>query len=192
MAGACSTNREVTRPDPVEITDELLAKSVLTVGDLPSGWTAVPAPVPFATELLPEDECDDPLAAVEPAHEAAATFALGGVTFTNQIVHLANGQAYDELVFDMAEDCAELVLDDETAVRTGAFDFGALTANSLAVKVEVERPSGPIEERDFVVLRRGNLVSILRAVGPRPIDTDVFDTAARRALNRLAALDEAT
>ena len=85
-----------------------------------------------------------------------------------------------------------VVADEDISVRTAALDFGVLSDDTLALKFELELPNGPIEERDLIIMREGDLVSIVRLNGPRPSDKELLDSVVRVAIGRLGRLAEAT
>ena len=103
------------------------------------------------------------------------------------------GGAVDSLYRDVAEDCEEVVVpSDEISMRTTELDFGVLSDDTLALKFELELPSGAIEERDLIIMREGNLVSLVRLTGPRPSNKELLDAVVRVALGRLGRLADDT
>ena len=59
-------------------------------------------------------------------------------------------------------------------------------------RFEVEPDSGPITERDLILLRQGDLVHLIRLTGPRPSDKALLDGAVRNAIGRLGLLHDDT
>lgn len=193
VGGACSTNREVTRPEPVPVTEERVAGALLTIEDLPDTFTAAADGTPIDAEIVPEHECDDAIADLEPKEVATADFTGSGARLTSTVAWFPDaGEAVDQLFRDLAEDCEQVVATDGTSVRAGALDYGVLSDDTLALKFEIEPTSGPIEERDVIVIREDDLVSIVRLTGPRPSDKGLLDSAVRVAIGRLALLAEET
>ena len=72
-----------------------------------------------------------------------------------------------------------VVADQDLSLRTAALDFGVLSDDTLALKVEAELADGTIEERDLILIRDGDLVSVVRLIGPRPSDKELFDSVVR-------------
>lgn len=191
---ACSTDREVTRPDPEPVTTERLERALITVDDLPSGFTEAPAETTIATELLPEHECDDRLADLEPEDSASADFVGSGVRLSSTVAWFPGaGAAVEQLLRDIAADCRSVVAsDDGLSIRTGPLNFGVLSDDTLPLRVELEPASGPIEERDLIMRREGDLVHFIRMTGPRPSDTALLDSVTRIAIGRLGFLRDET
>lgn len=196
VVGACSTNREVTSPEPVEVTPERLTEALLTVDDLPEGVTSVDGDgTPLEAELLPEHVCDDSLADLQPEETVSADFVASGALLTSTVAWFpGSGSNAEQVVRDLVDECEAVVSpEDELAIRARALDYGVLSDDTLALQVEVEPVGGPIEERDLILLRDGDFVSVIRLVGPRPSDKVLLDTAVRPALRKLSRLhDDAT
>lgn len=191
---ACSTDREITEPEPEPVTEELLSDALITADDLPSGFTEAEADTTIATEIVPEHECDDRLADLEPEEAVSSDFAGSGVTLSSSVAYFPGaGAAVEQVIRDIAADCGAVVVADEgLAIRTGPLDFGVLSDDSLPIRVEVEPNSGPIEERDLVMLRQGDLVHFIRLTGPRPSDKSLLDTVVREAIGRLGRAHQLT
>jgi len=191
---ACATDRKVTRPAPVEVTAERVAEALVTEADLPEGYAAVDDDAAFGREVLPEHACDDALAELTPEVEVGQTFRRGEVTVTHVIGWFpGQGPQAEAVLADVGGACAGVVATDTgVAIRAGRLDFGVLSDDVLPIAVEVEAPGAAIEERDLVVVRRGDLVSVLRVSGPRPSDKVLIDGAVRAGLGRLGLLHEDT
>jgi hypothetical protein len=192
---ACSTDREVTRPEPEPVTTERLTDALLTVDDLPDGFTEAASETTISTEVVPEHDCDDRLAELEPEDAVSADFAGSGRTLSSTVAYFPGaGGAVEQLLRDIASDCAAVVVSDQgLAIRTGALRFGVLSDDTLPIRVEVEPSSGPIEERDVILMREGDLVHVIRLTGPRPSDKGLLDSVVRVAIGRLGFLyDETT
>ena len=190
LGGACSTNREVTRPDPVPVTEERLAGALLTAEDLPGGYQAAPTSTAVATEVVPEHECDDALGDLDPREQAAADFSNGTSRLSMSVAwYPGGGSAVERLHRDVRERCEAVVASDEgVSLRTGPLDFGVLSDDTLPIQFEVEPTSGPIEERDLILIRDGDLIATLRLTGPRPSDKELLDSIVRIAIGRLGGL----
>ncbi|MGH9274240.1 MAG: hypothetical protein ACRDZU_06305 [Acidimicrobiales bacterium] len=189
--GGCRTDRELTKPDPIPVTEEVLAAAQLTAEDLPAGFTAVDGPgTPISSEVLPEHECDDALKDLKPEESASTDFTGNGVALTDTMVWFpGQGGAVEQLFRDVAALCSSVVVADAgLAIRTNALDFGVLSDDTLAIRVEVEPDTGPITERDVVIMRQGDLLHVLRTTGPRPSDKSLLDGAVRIAIGRLGLL----
>lgn len=193
---ACSTNRDVTEPPPEKVTDKLLAASVLTADDLGDGFTTSKAKAPINTELLDGTKCDDALTKVAPKADASASFQNGdGTVVTNQIAYLPGGGAgnLDSVINDIYDDCSKVVIEAKgESIRTLPLHFGALTDDTKAMKLEIETDDAPIQEHDYILIRRGDLVSVVRVEGTRPLDTQVTDRAVRQAIGNLSTLHNET
>lgn len=195
VLGACRTDRELTEPEPVAVTEQRLADTLLTVDDLPSGFTATEgAGTPIDKDVLPEHACDDAIADLDPKESASIDFTGNGVTLTDTAAWFpGQGGAVEELYRDVADKCEQVVVADQgLAVRSGPLNFGVLSDNTLPIRFEVEPTTGPIEERDLIVMRQGDLVHLIRLTGPRPSDKSLLDTAVRVAIGRLGGLYEDT
>jgi hypothetical protein len=191
---ACSTDREVTRPEPEPVTTERLTDALITIDDLPGSFTAAEDETTIATELVPEHDCDDRLGELAPEDAVSADFAGGGASLSSTVAWFPGaGGAVEQLLRDVAADCASVVVPDEDlAIRTGGLDFGVLSDDTLALRVEVEGSSGPIQERDLILRREGDLVHIIRLTGPRPSDKGLLDSVTRLAIGRLGFLRDET
>lgn len=195
VLGACRTDRELTEPEPVPVTEERLQGTLLTVEDLPEGFTAKPGPgTPIGTEVLEEHECDDALADLEPKLEVSTDFTANGLELIDTTAWFPGGGATVEQVFrDVAARCAAVVATDaDVSVRAGGLDFGVLSNDTLAIRFEVEPRTGPITERDLILRREGDLVHVIRLSGPRPSDKALLDTAVRATIGRLGLLYQDT
>jgi hypothetical protein len=196
VASGCNTDREVTQPEPLPVTEKRLTSALLTEEDVPDTFAPVAEPTPVNAELIPEHECDDAIANLDPEESASVDFSSGTVLLSNSVSWFPGGGAAVEDVFrDIAEDCEAVVADDEgVAIRTGPLDFGALSDDTLALQIEIEPTTGTgaIEERDVIVMRDGDLVSIIRLTGPRPSDKELLDSVVRTALGNLGLLADET
>jgi hypothetical protein len=67
-----------------------------------------------------------------------------------------------------------------------------LSDNTLAIQIEIEPTTGSIKERDIIVMRSGDLLSVIRLDGSRPSDKVLLDTVVRLALGRLGLLADET
>lgn len=195
LVGACATDREVTRPEPEPVTQERVAEALLTAEDLPDGYTAVEGDAtPLATEVVPEHECDDRLAELEPAQSASRDFTGAGTTLTHAVGWFPGaGADVEQLLRDVAAACNQVVVTDQgLSIRATGLDFGVLTDDTLAIRFEIEPRTGPIEERDVILRREGDLVSIVRMSGRRPSNKRTLDTAVRVAIGYLGRLYDDT
>lgn len=193
--GACSTDRVVTRPDPVPVTEERLTEALIDDGDLPDGYEVVDGPgTPISAEILPEHGCDDALADLEPQEAASRDFTGPDTRVTHTVAWFpGQGGAVEQLFRDVANDCDSVVVAEEgLSIRTGRLDFGVLTDRTLPIRFELEPDVGPIEERDVVIRRAGDLVSVITLVGPRPSDKALLDGAVRVAIGYLGLLHDDT
>lgn len=190
LAGGCSTDREVTEPEPVPVTEERLTAALITEDDLPDTYAAAAEGTAVSAELIPEHECDDAIKDLEPEEVATADFTTSTTLLTNTIAWFpGGGGTVDTLFRNVAEDCAEVVVaDEDLALRTAALDFGVLSDDTLALKIEAELANGTIEERDLILIREGDLVSLVRLTGPRPSDKELLDSVVRVAIGNLGQL----
>lgn len=192
VVGACSTDREITKPAPEPVTAENLAATLLTTADLPDGFTQKEgAGAPISTEIVPEHECDDAIKDMKPELAASRDFSGNGVELTDIAAWFpGQGQAAEQVYRNLASACAAVVApNDGLSIRTGALDFGVLSRRTLAIRIEVEPTTGPIRERALVVMRQGDLLHVIRLIGPRPSDKQLLDTAVRATIGRLGLLD---
>jgi hypothetical protein len=194
VAGACRTDREVTRPEPVPVTAERVEAALLTADDLPASFTAADDATPIDTEVVPEHECDDAIADLDPKESASADFTSSDMRLTSTVAWFpGGGGAVDNLYRTVAAACAEAVVpEDGLSVRARGLDFGVLSDDTLALEFEVEPASGAIQERDLIIMREGDLLSIVRLTGPRPSDKVLLDAVVRVAIGRLGFLAQET
>jgi hypothetical protein len=194
FAGGCSTDREVTEPEPLPVTEKRLTAALITEDDLPDTYTEAPEGTPVTAEIIPEHECDDAIQDLEPEEVASADFTTPTTVLTNTIAWFpGRGGDVEQLIRDIAEDCeAVVVAEQELALRTAALDFGVLSDDTLALKVEAELADGTIEERDVILIREGDLVSLVRLTGPRPSDKELLDSVVRVAIGNLGLLADDT
>jgi hypothetical protein len=194
FASGCNTGREVTEPEPLPVTEKRLASALLTEEDVPATFAPAAESTPINAELLPEHECDDAIKELEPKEAASVDFASDTQLLSNTVAWFpGGGSSVEELFRDIAEDCESVVADEEgLSIRTGPLSFGALSDDTLALQIEVEPTSGPIEERDVILMREGDLVSVIRLTGPRPSDKDLLDSVTRVALGNLGLLADET
>ncbi len=194
LTGACSTDRELTVPEPEPVTQERVAAALLTIEDLPDAFTAVDDGTPVDADLVPEHECDDAIADLAPEVAATADFTGAGARLTSTVAHFPGaGDAVDQLYRNVAASCAQVVITAaDLSLRTRGLDFGVLSDDTLALQLELEPITGPIEERDLIVMREGDLISLVRLNGPRPSDKDLLDAVVRVAIGRLGRLAQDT
>lgn len=186
---ACQSDREATKPDPVTVTDQLLQSALLTVEDLPTGWVADATPLPINTEVVPGSPCDDALTKLEPKTSASADFIAAPSHLRNALAYFPDqGSAVEQTLINVAESCRELVLPDGASVRSAALDFGVLSDRTLGIRFEFEPKTGPIQEIDLILIRDGDLVSLVRLDGIRPTDKELLDSIVRTAIGRLSAV----
>lgn len=193
--GACTTDRVVTSPDPIPVTEERLTEALIDEGDLPDGYVVVDGPgTPISAEILPEHPCDDRLTELEPEEAVSRDFTGSDTRVTHTVAWFpGQGGAVEQLFRDVAEDCRAVVaVDDGTSIRSGRLDFGVLSDRTLPIRFELEPEVGPIEERDIVLRRTGDLVSVITLVGPRPSDKALLDGAVRVAIGYLGLLHDDT
>lgn len=190
LGAACSTDREVTRPAPEPVTEELLTGALIGVDDLPGGYRAVDEATPVATEVVPEHECDDALGDLEPELQASADFSNGTSTLSVSMAwYPGAGSAVERLHRDVRTRCEDVVVSEQgLSLRTGPLDFGVLSDDTLPLRFEVEPDSGAIQERDLILIRNGDLISTVRLTGPRPSDKVLLDSVVRTEIGRLGRL----
>jgi hypothetical protein len=196
LASGCQTNREVTRPEPLPVDQELLTEALLTADDVPPPYVVAEDTEPLGPELLTEHECDDPLQELDPEESASVTFTGAGLgtTLTNTVSYFpGQGAQAGDVYRDLLEDCEQAVADDEgVSFTTEPLDFGVLSDDTLPLVVVVENDDGTIEERNLIVMRSGDLISTIRLDGPRPTDLVTLDAVTRVAIGNLGLLDQAT
>jgi hypothetical protein len=194
VVSGCQTDREITRPDPQPITAERLAASVLTDTDVPAPFTLDEDAEPLGSEMVPEHECDDRVAGLEPEHSATATFTDPDGTLENTIAwYPGQGGAVNDAYRDLVSDCRQAVVDDAgLSFRTEPLDFGVLSDDTLPMVFVLELEDGTIEERNLIIMQAGDLVSTIRLDGPRPSNLEVLDAVTRVAIGKLGLLDQDT
>lgn len=189
LLGAC-TDREVTEPEPEPVTAANLAEALVPVTALDAVISSSDEPRPIATELIAEHACDDGILGLAPELEVARTYQVGTMALVNRVAWFPGGGATAEQVFRTAGSaCGGMVTTGGSTVRTAALAFGPLSDDVFAVRYEVEQsPAVPITEIDVILVREGDLVSLVTAIGPRPSDKQVLDAVTRSAIGRLAGL----
>ena len=194
LASACQTDRKVTEPEPQPVTQERVTAALLTIDDLPDTFTAAEPATSIVTDLVPEHDCDDAIANLDPEQVATADFTGSGTRLTSTVAYFpGQGGAVDQLYRDVAGSCAEVVITAaDLSLRTRGLDFGVLSDDTLALQLELEPATGPIEERDLILMREGDLISLVRLTGPRPSDKDLLDAMVRIAIGRLGFLAQET
>ena len=196
LAGGCRTDREVTQPEPQKVTQERLTEALLTEDDVGSPYVVAGEATPISSDILPEHDCDDALKDLEPKEEAAIDFTGTGLgtRLNNAIAYFpGRGSSVGEVYREVAEDCEAVVVDDAgLSIKTESLDFGVLSDDTLAFQFLVEAEDGSIEERDLIVIRIDDLVSIIRLDGPRPSDKELLDSVVRVAIGNLGLVAEET
>lgn len=195
VLGSCGSDRELTEPEPVPVTEENLQTTLLTTDDLPAGFTAKDGPgSPINSEIVPEHDCDDALTELKPKDAVSRDFSGNGVTLIDTTAWFpGQGAAAEQVYRDVAARCSQVVVPDQgLAVRSGALDFGVLSDDTLAIRFEIEPETGAITERDLIVRREGDLLHVTRLTGPRPSDKTLLDAAVRVTIGRLGLLFEDT
>jgi hypothetical protein len=194
VAGGCSTDREVTEPDPVPVTAEVLTDALLTDEDVPSPYVVSEDADQVGPELIPEHGCDDALKDLDPEESAQVVFTGGFATLTNTISYFpGQGGAVVNLYNDLLSSCDQVVVaDKDLRFTTKPLDFGVLSDNTLPLVVSLEKKNGDIDERNLIIMRPGDLISTIRLDGPRPSDKVLLDTVTRVALGNLGELEQNT
>jgi hypothetical protein len=194
VAGGCRTDREVTRPDPVPVTDERLTEALITDDDVPSPFTLAEDADPLGFEVVPEHECDDTIADLSPERSVTATFTGADATLENTVAwYPGQGGAVSQAYVDLLDDCKQVVVADEgLSFTVRRLDFGVLSNDTLPIVFVLEQGDGAIEERNVIVMRAGDLVSTIRLDGPRPTSPDLLDAVVRVAIGNLGLLEQDT
>jgi hypothetical protein len=196
LASGCQTNREVTRPEPEPVDQELLTEALLTADDVPPPYVLVEDAEPLGPELVTEHDCDDRLKELEPEETTSVTFTGAGLdtTLTNTISYYpGQGDQAADVYADLLEDCEQAVVEDAgMQFTTESLDFGVLSDDTLPLVVVVENDDGTIEERNLIIMRAGDLISTIRLDSPRPTDLVTLDAVTRVAIGNLGLLDQAT
>ena len=193
VAGGCQTDREITRPDPVPITDERLTEALLTDDDVPGPFTLAEDAEPLGFEIVPEHECDDPVAGLSPERSATATFTSADATLENTVAwYPGQGGAAADAYAELLDDCQQVVVGDEGVSFTAQrLDYGVLSDDTLPIVFVLEQGEGAaIEERNVIVMQAGDLVSTIRLDGPRPSSLETLDAVVRVAIGKLGLLDQ--
>jgi len=193
ILGACRSDRKLTEPDPVPVTEKNLQATLLTAEDLPSGFTAKEGEgTPIGTEILKEHACDDVLEQLKPKLAVSTDFTGNGVQLTDITAWFpGQGRAAEQVYRDVNEKCHQAVAADAgVSIRTGDLKFGVLSDNTYAIRIEVEPKTGPILERDLIVMRQGDLLHVIRLTGLRPSDKVLLDAAVRATIGRLGLLSD--
>ena len=196
LVGGCRTNREVARPDPVPVTEELLTESLLTQDDVPSPYTLVEDADVDVVEMIPEADCDDRLTEIEPQETATAVFTGEGLgtALSNTISYYpGNGDAIGSAYSNLIEDCSQVVVEDAGLSFTAeSLDFGVLSDDTLPIVFVLEYDDGTIERTEPHRHPR-------RRPGehhpPRRTPTSdlvLLDSVTRIALGNLGLLEQAT
>ena len=175
-----------------------VSRALLTLDDLPAGWTSVEAP-PSDSDL-DTGFCGAGSAPVTRLGRAAAEFeaAASGLIVTQIVAAYAPGDAKRVMDFlrDTLKGCTEWRETDaegrEFVYRFASLPFPRLGEQTLAVRMNVEAPGGSVQT-DLVIVQRGDAATLLAniASGPRggaSVDSTLTERLARRADARLAAV----
>jgi len=194
FAGGCSTDRELTKPKPLPVTQARVSAALITADDLPDTFTAADPGTPINAEVIDQHKCDDAITDLDPKVEATADFTGSGTRLTHTVAWFpGGGAAVERLYRKVAEDCAAVVVADQgLSLITSSLDFGVLSNDTIPLKFDLERADGTIEERDLIIRRQGDLVSVVRLIGPRPSDKVILDRVVRTAIGRLGFLAQET
>jgi hypothetical protein len=194
VAGGCRTDREITRPDPVPITDERLAEALLTDAEIPTAFSVAEDAEALGFDIVPEHDCDQRVADLDPERSATATFTSADATLENTIAwYPGQGAAAADAYVDLLDDCEQVVVADEGLSFTArTLDFGVLSDDTLPIVFVLEQGDDAIEERNVIVMRAGDLVSTIRLDGPRPTSLETLDSVVRVAIGKLGLLDQDT
>ena len=191
LAGGCQTDREVTRPEPVPVDQELLTEALLTQDDVPPPVRrSRRTPSRSARRSCPSTSATTPRPTSSPRRRRSVTFTGAGPRHHAHQHHLVlprpGRPQVGDVYNDLLEDCEQAVVED-AGVRftTEPLDFGVLSDDTLPLVVVLENDDGTIEERNLIVMRAGDLVSTIRLDGPRPTDLVVLDAVTRVAIGNL-------
>jgi hypothetical protein len=194
VAGGCRTDREITRPDPVPITDERLTEALVTDTEVPSAFSLAEDADPLGFEIVPEHDCDQRVADLEPERSATATFTSADATLEHTVSWFpGQGGAAADAYVDLLGDCQQVVVADENLSFTArSLNFGVLSDDTLPIVFVLEQGEDAIEERNVIVMRAGDLLSTIRLDGPRPSSLETLDAVVRVAIGKLGLLDQDT
>lgn len=199
IEGPASEAPDVPAGDGDETLSEAeLRAALLTVQDLPTGYTLDSSPDEDDDEPLQGDDCAARFEALDeanedPAAEAEVDFEGGfGVLLSESLSSYDDKDQLEE-AFDkfasLASDCPSFTDTDDDGTTTkftlGALSFPKLGDETLAITLNVEAAefNGKI---NIVVVQLGrNLMSVLQ--GGLTADAAVLEQAARKGLEKLAA-----
>ena len=194
VVGGCRTDREITRPDPVPITEERLAEALLTDDEVPTAFSLAEDADPLGFEIVPEHDCDQRVADLDAEHSATVTFTSADATLENTVAWFpGQGPAAADAYIDLLEDCQQVVVAGEGLSFTAqSLNFGVLSDDTFPIVFVLEQGEDAIEERNVIVMRAGDLVSTIRLNGPRPTSLETLDSVVRVAIGKLGLLDQET
>jgi hypothetical protein len=191
--GAC-TDRELTEPDPVPVNQARLEAATVAGPDLTEGFSPRDDAGGIADPVVPDHPCDDEIEDLLPRDEASSAASDGAYVLESVVAWFpAQGGAVPDAFRRVRDECSAVSeVGATTSIRADDLDFGPLSDNVLSLLFEVEQTGQGITETGVVVIRRGDLVGVLRLRGPRPISRELLDTATRTAIGRLTLLQQQT
>lgn len=163
-----------------------LAQTVLTLADLPAGWSAQ------VHDLATDDICAGriPSSVIVPLDAATAGFSQGpsGPFISNAVSRFADdatARRYLDLVEETVASCRDYQVDGST-VRLAPLSFPRFGDDTFVAQVTVESPTAPITGH-VVHLRVGNRVASIETVafGGGTVDKELVEILARAVARRL-------
>lgn len=174
-----------------EEPDGSLAAAMLTLEDLPAGWTASPPDADDTTDEFCEGE--DPFTEIQADEEVEASFQQSDVgpfiaSFAEQ--HGSDDEAQEalDLFVDAVNSCGEFtnVEEDgtETIYRFSPLSFPQLGDDTFAARLSGTTAFGPITA-DFVFARDGDRVGGIVNAALGAMDSSLTEPLMRKVMERL-------
>lgn len=165
---------------------------VITLQDLPTGWTASP---PEAQAPQDEEFCEgqDPFDAVEPVEEAESAFEQGAFgpflsSIAGRYASADDAQQVLDALAHAVDQCQTFTeIDDdgtETTYRFTALSFPNVGDDTYAARMSATTPVGPLA-LDFAFARQGQAVAGIINGGLGEADTALTESTLRLMVDRL-------
>jgi hypothetical protein len=169
------------------VTIGRLAQATVAARDLPDGFRQVLAAPGIEGEVVVDHRCDDAIEELEPAEQVTSAASDGAQTLVSVVAWFPGESARAENAYRRAASSCRSASTPggSMIVRASPLDLGPISDDVLATLFEVEE-RGMIHETAVVLIRRGDLVAVLRLDGPRPVSRRVLDQVTRLGINRLS------
>lgn len=169
-------------PPPSDVDEEALLAALLTLEDMPTGWTGTS---PEFEQRTPGGTYSSFCTELEARSIAAATVdfqksAFGPLLTENIVVYPDNASAsaaFDDLL-EAAQNCTEMVDDAGNVNKFSPLSFPAIGDDTFAMR------SSGLVELDLINIRSGNVIISIMHGGLGAVDSAQTETFVRAAYDR--------